>query len=58
VRYTLARCLGIDGGGGMGGDAWCRPTDGIGLALVFGVVAGKGLINVATNFNIVCSVWS
>lgn len=53
--YALAGLVGMDGGGGVdfGGDAWRGPNDGIGLVLVFGAMAGKGLVDVVANFDIV-----
>ena len=51
--YELAGLVGTEGGGGVnsGGDAWRGPKDGIGLVLVFGAMAGKGLVDVAANLD-------
>ena len=55
MRYALAGCFGIDGGGGVGfgSDAWRWPKDGIGLVLGLGAMVGKGLADVAANFDII-----
>ena len=57
--YALAGLVGMEGGGGVdfGGDAWRGPKDGIGLVLVFGAMAGKGLVDVAANLDIVCRTY-
>ena len=40
----------------MGDDTWCGPKDGIGLTLVFGAMAGTGLVDMVANFDIVCKL--
>jgi len=60
VRYdAFVGLVGIDGGGGVdfGGEAWRGPNEGIGLVLVFGAIAGKGLVDVAASFEIVCRTY-
>ena len=59
VRYAFVGLVGIDGGGGVdfGGDVWRGPNDGIGLVLVLGAIAGKGLVDVAASFKIVCRTY-
>jgi hypothetical protein len=54
--YVLAGLVGMEGGGGVdfGGDAWQGPNDGIGLVLVFGATAGKGLVDVAAWYISLC----
>ena len=57
--YALAGLVGMEGGGGVdfSRDAWRRPKDEIGLVLVFGAMAGKGLVDVAANLDIVCRTY-
>ena len=59
VRYALAGCFGIDGGGsvGFGSDAWRWPKDGIGLVLGLGAMVGKRLADMAANFDIICRMY-
>jgi hypothetical protein len=49
----------MEGGGGVdfGGDAWRGLKDGMGLVLVFGAMAGKGLAVVAASLDIVCRTY-
>ena len=54
--YVLDGLVGMEGGSGVDSsrDAWRGLKDGIELVLVFGATAGKGLVDVAANFDIVC----
>jgi hypothetical protein len=59
MRYAFAGLVGIDGEGGVDfcGEALWGPNKGIGLILVLGAMMGKGLVDVAASFEIVCRTY-
>ena len=57
--YVLAGLVGMERGSGVdfSRDTWRGPKDGIGLVLVFGVMVGKGLVDIVANFDIFCKTY-